>query len=77
MNDLSPRLNLGLFVFAGAAAGAMAGMTVGLLALRQPKSQTPEEISETVDELKRRAEMILSELSRSPAPAPVPPTSEN
>ena len=77
MNDFSLRLNLGVFVFAGAAAGALAGMTVGLLALHRPNVQTPEEMSETVDELKRRAEMILTELSRSPASASTPLTSEN
>ena len=65
-----------MFVFAGAAAGALAGMTVGLLALRRPEAKTPEQIGETVDELKRRAEMILTELSRSPSPAAISPASE-
>jgi len=37
---------------------------IGLLALRRPRGQSPEEISETVDDLKRRAEQILTELSR-------------
>ena len=77
MNDRDPRLSLGLFALAGAAAGALAGMTVGLLALRRLNTQAPEEMSETVDELKRRAEMILTELSRSPAPASHPTQSEN
>ena len=63
-------------MLAGAAAGALAGMSVGLLALRRPPAQAPEEISETVDDLKRRAEMILTELSRSPALDAVPPVTD-
>ncbi len=61
---------------AGAGAGALAGAAVGLLALRRPPAPAPEEISDTVDDLKRRAEMILSELSRSPAPDAVPAAPE-
>ena len=66
-------MNLAVFVLAGAGAGALAGAAVGVLALRRPAAPAPEEISETVDDLKRRAEMILTELSRSPALDTVPP----
>ena len=60
-----PRANIGILVLAGIGAGALTGVLVGLLALRRPHTQAQEEISETVDDLKRRAELILTELSRS------------
>ena len=63
-------------MLAGAAAGALAGVSVGLLALRRPQTQAQEEISETVDDLKRRAEMLLTELSRSPVLDTVPPATD-
>ena len=50
-------------------AGALTGLIIGLLVRR---AGPPEQMSETVDDLKRRAEMILSELSKDHAP-PVNP----
>lgn len=63
------RLTLGMFVAAGMGAGALTGLVIGLL-VRRPAP--PEQISETVDDLKRRAEMILSELSKDHAPSVAP-----
>jgi hypothetical protein len=68
MADQNPHPNTGMLVLAGIGAGALTGILVGLLALRRPQAQVSEEISETVDDLKRRAELILTELSRSPTP---------
>ncbi len=68
MTDRNPRLNVGVLVLAGVGAGALTGVLIGLLALRRPSVHTHEEISETVDDLKRRAELILTELSRSYTP---------
>ena len=68
MSDQNPRSNLGVLVLAGIGAGALTGVFIGLLALRRPHAQAEEEISETVDDLKRRAELILTELSRNHAP---------
>ncbi len=59
------RPNLALFVTAGMGAGALTGLVIGLLVRR---SAPAEPISETVDDLKRRAEMILSELSKDHVP---------
>lgn len=47
--------------------GALAGVLIGALALRRAPAPAHEEISETVDDLKRRAETILAELSRTDA----------
>ena len=56
---------LGMFVAAGMSAGALTGLVIGLL-VRRPSP--PEQMSETVEDLKRRAELILSELSKDPVP---------
>jgi len=64
MTDRNPRLPVSVLVLAGVGAGTLTGVLIGLLALRRPRGQSPEEISETVDDLKRRAEQILTELSR-------------
>ena len=61
------RPNLGMFVAVGMGAGALTGLVIGLL-VRRPQPPAPEEISETVDDLKRRAELILSELSKDHVP---------
>lgn len=66
MTDHS-RPNFGVLVLAGVGAGALTGVLLGLLTVRRPRGPAEEEISETVDDLKRRAELILSELSRSRA----------
>ncbi len=71
----STRPQLGLFVAAGAGAGALTGLIIGLLVHRPPPA--PEEISETVDDLKHRAERILFELSHDPAHNPVLPPSHS
>ena len=68
MTDQNSRTNIGVLVLAGIGAGALTGVLIGLLAIRRPHAQAQEEISETVDDLKRRAELILSELSRNDAP---------
>ncbi len=60
------RPNLAMFVAAGISAGALTGLVIGLL-VRRPVP--PEQMSETVDDLKRRAELILSELSKDHVPS--------
>ena len=55
-----------MFVAAGMSAGALTGLVIGLL-VRRPAP--PEQMSETVDDLKRRAELILSELSKDHVPS--------
>ena len=57
-----------MLVLAGIGAGALTGVLIGMLSLRRSHTQTHEEISETVDDLKRRAELILTELSRNHSP---------
>ena len=64
MTDRNSRLPVSVLVLAGVGAGTLTGVLIGLLALRRPRGQSPKEISETVDDLKRRAELILTELSR-------------
>ncbi len=61
------RPTLGLFIAIGMGAGALTGLAIGLL-VHRPPPQSQEEMSETVDDLKRRAEMILSELSKDHVP---------
>ena len=63
--------NLGVLLLAGIGAGALTGILLGLMATRRPRAQAHEEITETVDDLRRRAEQILSELSHAASP-PVP-----
>lgn len=69
MTDQTPHPNIGLFVTVGMGAGALTGLIIGLI-VRRPQPSAHEEISETVDDLKRRAELILSELSKDDVPAP-------
>lgn len=68
MADPNLHPKTGMLILAGIGAGALTGVLLGLLALRRPQTQVQEEISETVDDLRRRAELILTELSRSPTP---------
>jgi uncharacterized membrane-anchored protein YhcB (DUF1043 family) len=65
MTDQNLRSNFGVLLLVSVGAGALTGIAIGLLAVRRPQAQAQEEISETVDDLKRRAELILSELSRN------------
>ena len=58
-------ISIGLLILAGIGAGAVTGTLLGLLATRRPRAQAREEIGETVDDLKRRAEQILTELSQT------------
>ena len=67
MADQNSRPIIGLIVLAGAGAGMLAGAVIGLL-VRRSQIQSQEEISETVGDLKRRAELILTELSRAHSP---------
>ena len=73
MSDPVSRSNLGLLLLAGIGAGALTGTLFGLLALRRPRSATRDEISESVDDLKRRAEQILRELSQADPAVPDAP----
>ncbi len=54
-----------VLMLAGIGAGALTGAMLGLLAVRRPHSHTTTEMTDTVDDLKRRAEQILAELSQS------------
>ena len=65
--------SIGLLILVGVGAGALTGALLGLLATRRPRVQARDEIGETVEDLKRRAEQILTELSQTPvASAEVP-----
>jgi len=57
--------HIGLLILAGIGAGALTGALLGLAVARRPRMLAHSEITETVDDLKRRAEEILTELSRS------------
>ena len=73
MPDRDQNLSIGLLILAGVGAGALTGALLGLLASRRPHPQARDEMGETVDDLKRRAEQILTELSQtSLAPADAP-----
>lgn len=61
----SQQNSIGLLILAGVGAGALTGALLGFLAIRRPRVQNRDEIGETVDDLKRRAEQILSELSQT------------
>ena len=63
MSDIHRRSNLGLLILASVGAGALSGALLGLLLARRPQAHPKDEITETVDDLKRRAEKILDELS--------------
>ena len=52
-------------MLAGIGAGALTGTILGLLVVRRPRSGPYEEMTETVDDLKRRAEQILTDLAQS------------
>ena len=65
MPDSKHPTSVALLVLAGIGAGALTGVLFGLLATRRPRAQAQAEMTETVDDLKRRAEQILTELSHS------------
>ncbi len=62
-NDQHP--NFWLLILAGIGAGALTGTLLGLLAVHRPRVEAHDEMTETVDDLKRRAEQILTELSQT------------
>ncbi|MDQ2798202.1 MAG: hypothetical protein M3Y13_00990 [Armatimonadota bacterium] len=62
-NDQHP--NFWILILAGIGAGALTGTLLGLLAVRRPRVEARDEMTETVDDLKRRAEQILTELSQT------------
>lgn len=64
MSDHDHHSNMGLLILAGIGAGAVTGTLLGLLAARRPPSAARDEMTETVDDLKHRAEQILTELSQ-------------
>ena len=68
MSDRDRQNSIGLLVLAGIGAGALTGALLGLLAVRRPPSARRDEMTDTVDDLKRRAEQILSELSQGTSP---------
>ena len=70
MSNRDHQNSIGLLILAGIGAGVLTGAVLGLLASRRPRVQAREEINETVDDLKRRAEQILTELSKTSAAAP-------
>ena len=70
MPDSERHPSLALLILAGIGAGALTGVLLGLLATRRPRAEAQAEMTETVDDLKRRAEQILTELSQSAGAAP-------
>ncbi len=74
MPDRDKHNSIGLLILAGVGVGALTGALLGLLASRPPRTQG--EIGETVDDLKRRAEQILAELSQTSLAPPEMPRSD-
>ncbi len=68
MTDSQNRNSLGLVLLAAIGAGALSGALLGLMIVRRPRGLSEVAITETVDDLKRRAEKILEELSLSTHP---------
>jgi len=65
MINQSQRTHIGLLILAGVGAGTLSGALVGLLLTRRARGQARDEMTETVDDLRRRAEQILGELSQN------------
>ena len=61
------RTSFVLLLLAAIGAGALSGSIIGFLVVRRPRSLERDAMAETVDDLKRRAEKILDELSHSAA----------
>jgi len=68
MTDSQNRRSLGLVLLAAVGAGTLSGALLGLMMVRRPHALREVTITETVDDLKRRAEKILEELSLSTHP---------
>jgi len=73
MPDRDQQHSIGLLLLAGIGAGTLTGALLGLLAFRRSRMQARDEIGETVDDLKRRAEQILTELSQTSTASPEMP----
>ncbi len=71
--DRDQKNSIGLLILAGIGAGALTGALLGLQAIRRPRVPDRDEIGETVDDLKRRAEQILTELSQTSIVPPETP----
>ena len=67
---MTDRNSIWLLILAGIGAGALTGALLGLLASRRPARRPAMRSAETVDDLKRRAEQILTELSQTSAASP-------
>ena len=65
MADSQNRSSLGLVLLAAVGAGALSGALLGLMIVRRPRVLSEVAITESVDDLKRRAVRILEELSLS------------
>lgn len=59
--------NLGLLVLAGVGAGTILGASIGLVLGRRAGREAEAAMQETVEDLKAKAQQVLSELSRSVA----------
>jgi len=68
MTDSQNRGSLGLVLLAAVGAGTLSGALLGLMIVRRPRLLSDVTITETVDDLKRRAEKILEELSQNTHP---------
>ncbi|BDI33844.1 hypothetical protein CCAX7_58950 [Capsulimonas corticalis] len=53
----------GIIILAGIGVGVLTGVAVGLLLGRRNAQRTSDEITETVDELRTKAQHVLQELS--------------
>lgn len=68
MTEAQNRSSLGLVLLAAVGAGILCGALLGLMIVRRPSALSDVTITETVDDLKRRAEKILEELSQNTHP---------
>lgn len=59
--------NLGLLVLAGIGAGTILGASVGLVLGRRAGREADAAMQETVEDLKAKAQQVLSELGQSVA----------
>ena len=65
MTDQAKRIHIGLLILAGVGAGTLSGALAGLILTGRTRGQAHGEMAETVDDLRRRAEQILGELSQN------------